>query len=88
MLLWVCIGLPVQAWGALVVPGGGALTRVRSPFEINCDLDGLFSVCMQTCKIKPTHLGGFLKCDLNEGPPCACKLLISLLRQFRVDLCC
>lgn len=47
MLLWVCIGLPVQAWGALVVSGGGALIQVRSPFEINCDLDGLFSVCMQ-----------------------------------------
>lgn len=47
MLLWVCIGLPVQALGALVIAGGGAPTQVRSPFEINCDLDGLFSVCMQ-----------------------------------------
>lgn len=47
MLLWVCIGLPVQARGAAVVSDGGALTQVRSPFEINCDLDGLFSVCIQ-----------------------------------------
>lgn len=47
MLLWVCIGLPVQVRGALVFSSRDTLTEVKCLFVIGHKFDCLLNVCVQ-----------------------------------------